>query len=487
MALIAQQIGCASIESPRLAKKARRVPMSQPPAAVESENLAFKPEQAPEPEMTDEVAQVFDEEAGTEREVESKETVMRAIESIPAEDNESVAKWIQFFSVRDRERFQRFLDRGEKYRPLIESVLEENNLPPELFYLAMIESGFNTHAHSSAKAKGVWQFMPATGKRYGLEVNSQIDERRDPIRSTEAAARYLRDLHNVFGSWHLAMAAYNAGETRIMNVVFRGRSRNFWELSKRKVLPLETANYVPKFLAAMTIARDYKKYGFRTPQMESLPELAAVEVPSPVHLRAVADVTGVSLPQLLEANPHLVRGHTPIHLRRYEIWVPKAQAARVSAQQAVIARHVFRSKINVALAEERTDSPSIHIVRRGENLTLIARRYGVNPEFLRKANGLNSGKIHTGQRLRLVPVKTVVAKEEPSAKRAPARVASAKAAEGKSRLAQNAKRYRVKSGDNLNSIAKRHGTSVQALRKENSLRRDVLFVGQVLKIDPRAD
>lgn len=151
---------------------------------------------------------------------------------IPVELNEHVQRWITYFTERDRERFQRFLNRGQLYRDVVENVLEENDLPAELYYLAMIESGFRTDAHSHASAVGVWQFIPGTARRYGLRIDRYVDERRDPIRATEAAAKYLRDLYNVFGSWHLAMAAYNAGEIRVLRAVFKGRTRNFWELIK---------------------------------------------------------------------------------------------------------------------------------------------------------------------------------------------------------------------------------------------------------------
>lgn len=427
-------------------------------------------------------------------EVQSKETVMRNIEAIPAEDNESVQKWITFFTTRDRERFQRFLDRGEKYRALIETVLEENELPAELYFLAMIESGFNTHAHSTAKAKGVWQFMPATGKRYGLEVSSTVDERRDPIRATEAAARYLRDLHNVFGSWHLAMAAYNAGETRIMNVVFRGRSRNFWDLAKRKVLPTETANYVPKFLAAMTIAREYKRYGFRTPAMEALPSLTAVEVPSPVQLKSVAKASGVSLAVLEEANPHLFRGVTSRGSRTYELWVPSKLVAQIQNSRNDIARGVFKPRLDIVPEAQAQTSESanasIHVVRRGENLSLIAKKYGVSTAFLKKSNSLSSGRIHPGQRLRVNSLSSVAVKKSAPIRREPS-VAAAPRASGSNSKRVAAKsssdliRYKVKRGDNLNQIARRFGTSVSNLKKKNSLRRDQVFIGQTLVVDSR--
>lgn len=477
--------GCASVpvetaSSNRRVRKAPRL-LVPPAAGVESDTLSIDSE-------------ALRAAAGEDAGGESKEQVRTSIMSIKPEDNELVQKWIQYFAGKDRERFQRFMDRGEKYRELIEATLEDNELPAELFYLAMIESGFNTHANSTAKAKGVWQFMPATGKRYGLEVGVQVDERRDPIRATEAAARYLRDLHNVFGSWHLAMAAYNAGETRIMNAVFRGKSRDFWELGKKRVLPTETANYVPKMLAAMIIARDYKRYGFRAPQGERMPDLDAVEVPSPVRLSAIAQETGLSLELLQQANPHLLKGHTPINHRTYEVWVPANQVATVAGRRERIARHVFRANVRVAMADEGESASPIHVVKRGENLSLIARKYGTSVAQLIKANGLpRSGRIHKGQRLRVNgdnvargPVRdegsnVARAREILSrSKNIPGTVAHRKLASPP--VASRTATHRVKRGENLNLISRKYGVSVSALKQKNRLRRDVLHVGQVLRV-----
>lgn len=484
--------GCATTPPPpvaRTTRKWKRTPVVQVPRPVISDDLSLEGLEADasavrNPAEASAALNPGVSGKGQDQEISNvgespeaqagKDNVMRSIVNIPAEENELVQKWITYFTQKDHERFQRFLDRGEKYRELIANVLEENELPPELFFLAMIESGFNTHANSAAKAKGVWQFMPATGKRYGLEVDSHVDERRDPVRATEAAARYLKDLHNVFGSWHLAMAAYNAGETRIMNSVFRGRSRDFWELARNRVLPEETANYVPKFLAAMTIARDYQKYGFRKPQGESLPDLESAEVPSPVRLSAIAQVTGLSLATLKEANPHLLLDHTPLRSRTYDLWVPADKVELVQNRKNEIAQYVIRSKIPMAVAE--AGSASIHIVRRGENLTMIARRYNVSMNYLKQVNGLTVGKIHTGQRLR---IGTVTA----SSRAATPVVAIRDNATASTSLRSKAlPTYKVKPGDNLHSIARRFGTTPEVLKRKNDLRRGVLYVGQVIQI-----
>jgi membrane-bound lytic murein transglycosylase D len=169
---------------------------------------------------------------------------------IPMEINRRVESWIKYFTVRQRDMTTRYLERGEPLRPHIEAILKENEVPPELFYLAMIESGFVTHAKSRAKAVGVWQFVKGTGKNYRMTINNNVDERRNWIKATEAAANYLKDLNNVFGSWYLALAAYNAGEYKIVRSIMKGKTRDFWVLAERGLLPKETMDYVPKFLAA---------------------------------------------------------------------------------------------------------------------------------------------------------------------------------------------------------------------------------------------
>ncbi|HLB24989.1 MAG TPA: lytic transglycosylase domain-containing protein, partial [Nitrospirota bacterium] len=169
---------------------------------------------------------------------------------------------IRYFSVTVKKHFSRYLTRSGKYMDMMKSILRENYLPEDLVFLALIESGFNPKAYSWAKASGPWQFIKGTATRYGLKVNSWVDERRDPVKSTKAAAAYLRDLYGMFGSWPLAMASYNCGEGNVARAVNRNGTLDFWELHKTRHLPSETKDYVPKFVAAKMIANDPEKYGF---------------------------------------------------------------------------------------------------------------------------------------------------------------------------------------------------------------------------------
>jgi membrane-bound lytic murein transglycosylase D len=250
---------------------------------------------------------------------------------IPMEVNKSVLNWIEYFSVRDRERFQRFLERGDRFEPMVKAVLKEHGIPADLFYLALIESGYQTHAKSRARAVGAWQFMRATGKLYGLKVDSMVDDRLDPMRSTRAAARHLRDLHDRYGSWYLALAAYNAGIGRIDGAIRRGKSRNFWTLANRRprVLPRETMQYVPKFLAAVMVGKNPAKFGFKRSNDDLYPKVEVVHVPNLMRIKDLAKLADLEESELRDVNPQLKRGITPPGKDGYPLWVPKASVAAV--------------------------------------------------------------------------------------------------------------------------------------------------------------
>lgn len=311
---------------------------------------------------------------------------------IPLEINEQVQKWIHFFTVTDRERFHSFLKRGSIYKDLIQDILKKNGVPRELYYLAMIESGFVIHAKSRARAVGPWQFIKGTGLRYGLKQDRYVDERRDIVRATEAAANYLKGLYAAFQSWYLAMASYNAGEGRILGAVVRGQSRDFWELVERKALPPETRNYVPKFLAAAIIGRHPEKYGFSDIQDKPFPETEAAVVPGGVKLTSIAHKAGIPLKTLKQLNPHLLRATTPASLKTYSIWVPEGHGEKIA--QLRLERTVPMRTI----AKQRY-ARVVHRVRKGEALLMLSRRYRVPVSKLKRVNRLRTNRIFAGQRL----------------------------------------------------------------------------------------
>jgi len=256
------------------------------------------------------------------------EALVKTSDTIPTDAHRpEVRKWIHYFTNQDRERFARFIERGARYKDLVSRILKVEGVPPEIFYLGVIESGYVTHAKSHASAVGIWQFIKGTGKRYGLRVNRQVDERRDPVRATRAAARYLRDLNERFQSWPLALAAYNSGEGRVASAIRRGRSQDYWRLSNLGYLPEETADYVPKFLAAVWIGQHPAQYGFDKEPNFAYPDLLGVEFPSHLTLSALAKKAKLAPAVLETVNPHVLTRSVPeIGHGKYVLWVPEEHA-----------------------------------------------------------------------------------------------------------------------------------------------------------------
>ncbi|MDH4188032.1 MAG: lytic transglycosylase domain-containing protein, partial [Nitrospira sp.] len=222
----------------------------------------------------------------------------------------SVQAHIRYFNTGIHDRFEQWLIRFSRYRPLVDKIFTEFDLPSDLVYLSLVESGFNPYAYSRAKATGPWQFMKGTAKAYGLRVDNYVDERRDPIKSTVAAARYLRDLYDLFGTWPLAMAAYNAGEGKVMRALHKAQAESFSEISKTRLIRRETKEYVPRIMAATIIARNPDRYGFT---QESAPphQFDEAVISRTVHFRAISNVTGISYEELRLLNPELRRDATP--------------------------------------------------------------------------------------------------------------------------------------------------------------------------------
>lgn len=323
--------------------------------------------------------------------------------AIPHEFNDNVAAWIQYFSQKDRERFQRFLDRGEPYREAVENILEENKVPADLYYLGLIESGFSIGIASRVKALGVWQFMKGTGQMYGLGVDSYIDERRDPIRATEAAARYLRDLRKEFGSWYMAMAAYNAGPGRIRSCIRKAGTNDFWELVERKKLPKETMEYIPKYLAARYIGENPDLFAFYINEEKKYPNVELVKVPSPVLFESIEKVAGMPSGTLAFVNPHYAKNFSHPARKTDEIWVPEKYAQAVEKQfHALSAMKITVKPERKARVLARQDKIIVHIVKKGDTLKSIASKRGLSVAYLRRVNGFGKDtKLLVGQRLKL--------------------------------------------------------------------------------------
>lgn len=246
----------------------------------------------------------------------------KTLPSVPLLWTDEVKKFLDYFQERRRHVFSQWLARSSQYVPSMKEILRENGLPEDLVYLALIESGFNLKAHSPAEAWGPWQIIADTGRRYGLKINRWIDERLDPIKSTQAASKYLKEMYEMFGCWLLTQAGYNAGENRVLGAIKKTDNTDFWYLARNGYLPLETRNYVPKFMAATIIAKDPEKFGFM--DLEYRPPLLyeEVAVPGMTPLKRIAHWSNAPYEEIKRLNPELKLGLTPPNYPTYKVKIP---------------------------------------------------------------------------------------------------------------------------------------------------------------------
>jgi LysM repeat protein len=297
-----------------------------------------------------------------------------AVQAFPSLLNEKVQDFISFFQGRAESFFSRSLARSQAYEEMMKRIFREKNLPEELFYLALIESGYNPTALSHAKASGIWQFIAQTAKRFGLRIDKWVDERRDPEKSTLAAAEYLKTLHEMFNCWDLAAAGYNAGEGKVLGAMKKARSENFWEISKHRYLKQETKHYVPMFLAAMTIAKEPQKYGFYNIEYHPPLVYEKVAVPPSSSLALIAKAAETDLAEIRSLNPALLREKTPPNSPLFEIKLPPGK------------KEVFEK--NFPSLSRSAESKNTHRIRSGETLSLLAKKYNVSVQELCQANSL---------------------------------------------------------------------------------------------------
>lgn len=372
---------------------------------------------------------------------------------IPVEINDYVEREIARFTGPERGFFLDSYRRSGRYRPMIVAKLREAGLPEELSWLPLVESGFKDRALSRARALGMWQFISSTGSRYGLDRSDWIDERMDPNKSTDAAIRYLTDLHGMFGDWMLALASYNCGEHRVMKLVQRqenGYLDRFWDLFGK--LPSETARYVPRFLATLVIVSDPAKYGMELPEPYPALDFETISVERHLRLADLDGPLGLEKDTLLSLNPELRRGTTPPE--SYPLRVPSAAAGAFETKVAALP----------AYAPPPETTWARHRVGRGETLSTIARRHRTSVNAIVSANHLRSrNRIREGQVLKI-----------------PQRGGSAPvvAASGSG----TSLTHSVRRGDSLWKLASRYGTTVDRIRQDNRLRGDQLAVGQRLAI-----
>ncbi|HUF51041.1 MAG TPA: transglycosylase SLT domain-containing protein [Longimicrobiales bacterium] len=326
---------------------------------------------------------------------------------LPVTHNERVARFIDYLSQGNRRNTAVWLERQGRYAPLIQAELRRRGMPEDLLYLALIESGLSPRAYSKAKASGMWQFIEETGQRYGLEVSGEVDERRDPIKSTAAALDYLQELYDRFGSWYLAAAAYNTGENRVERILrereggAKGDDELYWRIAP--YLPKETRDYVPLMLAMGHIAKEPEKYGFHELEYQEPLRFEVVWVPGATDLATIAQAAGVAVDHVEELNLHLTKQRTPAS-RGWSVRIP--EGSRNAFDRAF--PELFRTA-RLARAADVQPAPKViaasaqkyHRVNRGDNLTVIARRYGTSVRQIRSWNGISGSRILPGQRLRV--------------------------------------------------------------------------------------
>ena len=366
-----------------------------------------------------------------------------------------VDRWIDYFTGRGRRHFQVWLDRKAEVDSLITGILVAEGLPPDLIYLCMIESGLSTRARSSAGAVGPWQFMPATGRAYGLHRSWWEDERRDLVKSTHAASNYLRDLHDEFGDWALALAGYNSGEGRVRRQLRLNGHDNYWDYR----LPRQTVEYVPKFIAAARIGSDPEAYGFEVKAPDPL-QWDDLAVNDATDLGLVAQCAGVDEAAVVKLNPALLRRATPPGAKQYPVRVPAGTAA------------LARQELRKIPAHKRLTWRK-HEVQRGETLGHIAARWGTSVRAVQEANSLGrSTLIHPGDQL-LIPM--------PHDLSAEARKRAEKAGRYVPPQGYERVTYKVRKGDTLGAIARRLGVSVSHLKRVNGIQNPRrLRIGQTL-------
>jgi membrane-bound lytic murein transglycosylase D len=382
-----------------------------------------------------------------------------------------VEHYVRYFAGTARERIQSRLQRGTRYEPMIRAKMRAGGIPEDMYYLALVESGFDPHAYSRAAAVGMWQFMTSTARDMGMRVDWWIDERRDPVRSTTGAVRFLRGLREQFGSLYLAAAAYNGGPGRVA----RGLSRYaddlegatgedvFFALAATGYLRNETKEYVPQLIAAALVAKEPERYGL---EIKPEPPLAydSVRVGPGLPIAAIAKAAGARVADIKDLNPHILRGVTPPR-EPFLVRVPVGSAADFADNLASLPQ------------EERVGLRTV-ISKKGESVASIARKSGISTaslnQFNRGLKRLKSGNLAAGQRL-VVPTAAVasaaIAVPDPAIERYPS--------------SRSTRTHVVRAGETLGGIAKRYRTSTAVLMKTNRLRRPMIFPGQTLLVATR--
>jgi membrane-bound lytic murein transglycosylase D len=398
-----------------------------------------------------------------------------ATDDIQPQYNADVYRWIEFYTGAGRSVFERWLKRSGRYMELFRTVLQKEGLPPDLVHLVFVESGFNITARSHSAAVGPWQFLRSTARLFGLTVNQWVDERRDPEKSTVAAARYLKHLYAIFGDWPLALASYNAGEGTVLRAIKRQGTTNYWDLR----LPAQTEEYVPQFMAMLAISREPKKYGFDDVEQDEPMNFDELALTGAVDLRAIAGLAGCDYEEIRLLNPAVLRHAAPGRDGVAMIRVPHGKA------------EVIMSRLQDGAALPAVNLTVQHRVQRGETLQRIADQYHVSAQQLARANHIS--RVHPLKRgtVLTVPAASIrppaaasLPAGDPRGSTAyvPARDLPTPASLKAESDAEGRMTHRVKKGETLAGIAAMHNVSVEDIRRWNHLNATRLRRGTRLKI-----
>jgi peptidoglycan lytic transglycosylase D len=395
------------------------------------------------------------------------------------EYNPSLESVIKNYLKNRKKSFERLMALSEYYFPMFEKELDNYDIPLEVKYLAIVESALKPRAKSRVGATGLWQFMFATGRQFGLDVSSYVDERSDPIKSTEAASKYLATLYKIFGDWDLALAAYNSGPGNVTKAIRRsGGYKNYWNI--RPHLPRETAGYLPAFLATMYIFEYAEEHGFNPKHPEiTYIETDTIRVKQMITLDQVSELTGIKIEELQFLNPSYKLDIIPfIKGEDYTLRLPREQIGGFVNNEEIIYTYVkaeFDKREKPLPKFLKTESRMRYKVKSGDYLGRIARRYGVRVSQIKRWNGLRNNNLRIGQRLTIYPTKPVTSSNTPISKTSSIKVNGA-----------NVKTYKVKKGDSLWSISQNFpGVSIQNIKDWNDISGTKLKPGMTLVVSKK--
>ena len=394
--------------------------------------------------------------------------------------NDIVKNYIILYSEKMNTRMSNILGLCKYYMPIFEEILNKYDMPEELKAMAVIESAMNPRAVSRAGAKGMWQFMYATAKMYGLHIDSFVDERLDPVKAAEAAAQYLQDSYEIFGDWNLAIASYNCGAGNLNKAIRRsGGKRAFWDIYP--YLPRETRGYVPAFVGALYTMTYYKEHGIKPEAIEMPAHVDTFRITKMLHLRQVSDLTGAPLNELKDLNPQYSHEIIPGNNREYILRLPYNYTNAFIDHEDSLYRHKADEYFNPVTLKKIQDGADgeriVYRVKSGDYLGRIASRHRCTVAQIKRWNNLTSNNIRVGQRLVIYRGGSAPASASSSSSSSSAQPASAPA---------NATTYTVKSGDVLGKIAERHGCTVAQLKAWNGLTSNNIRVGQKLIVSAAA-